>query len=57
MSTATKSDFITVEQYLALENQSEIKHEYVDGSIIAMDGASPNHCRITGNIARDWATT
>lgn len=54
MSTATKTDFITVEQYLAMEQQSEIKHEYVDGYLVAMGGASPNHCRISGNIAREF---
>jgi Uma2 family endonuclease len=33
----------TVEQYLELERTSEEKHEYLDGQIYLMGGASPNH--------------
>ena len=29
---------MTVEQYLALEAESEIKHEYIDGVILPYDG-------------------
>ncbi|MFN8372185.1 MAG: Uma2 family endonuclease [Anaerolineae bacterium] len=39
----------TVEAYLAFEATSEIKHEYFDGEIYAMAGASPNHNRISGS--------
>jgi Uma2 family endonuclease len=41
----------TVEEYLAFEKTSPIRHEYVDGHIYAMTGASKNHARITKNIA------
>jgi len=40
----------TVEEYLAMEEASEIKHEYIDGEIFAMAGASENHDLIVGNI-------
>ena len=41
---------ITEEEYLAGEEISAIKHEFVDGEIYAMSGASKNHERIAGNI-------
>jgi len=34
---------LTVEQYLALEAESEIKHEYIDGEIFPMTGGTLNH--------------
>jgi Uma2 family endonuclease len=39
----------TVEEYLAFERQSEERHEYFDGEIFAMSGASEQHIIITGN--------
>lgn len=50
MSVALKADFLTAEEYLALEEQSQIRHEYVDGQIFAMAGGSEAHNLITGNI-------
>ncbi|MEI7866787.1 MAG: Uma2 family endonuclease [Candidatus Methylumidiphilus sp.] len=41
---------ITEEEYLKGELASEIKHEYIDGYVYAMAGASKNHERIAGNI-------
>lgn len=49
MATAP-SKFITPEEYLRLERASEEKHEYADGQIFAMAGASLNHRVITDNI-------
>ena len=43
--------FSTVEEYLAFERDSESKHEYVSGVIVAMAGASRAHNLITGNVA------
>lgn len=43
---------VTVEQYLEMERKSEVRHEYVDGKVIAMAGESPTHNRIAGNIYR-----
>ncbi len=40
----------TVDDYLAFERQSETKHEYLDGEIVAMSGASRAHGRISWNI-------
>lgn len=45
-----KSHFINEEIYLKDELIRQIKHEYVDGQVFAMAGASPNHGRISGNV-------
>ncbi|OQW69424.1 MAG: hypothetical protein BVN35_19495 [Proteobacteria bacterium ST_bin11] len=43
--------WISLEDYLAAELLSDTKHEYDDGELVAMSGASKNHERIKGNIA------
>jgi Uma2 family endonuclease len=54
MSTATQPiEFITPDEYLEGERASEIRHEYVNGHIYAMAGASDDHNRIAGNIFRE----
>ncbi|MDD5755551.1 MAG: Uma2 family endonuclease, partial [Methylococcales bacterium] len=60
MSALQKKRRITEQEYLALEEASDIKHEYVngeiyalendDGEIQAMAGASEQHNLITGNL-------
>ncbi len=42
--------FISVEEYLEGERVSEIRHEYVDGQVYAMAGASADHNRIVTNV-------
>jgi len=42
---------LSIPEYLAFERQSETKHDYLDGEIFAMTGASREHNRITLNIA------
>ncbi|MBL8131876.1 MAG: Uma2 family endonuclease [Anaerolineae bacterium] len=44
---------ITPQEYLAFEREAEIKHEFLDGEIYAMTGASLAHIVINGNI---WAS-
>lgn len=39
----------TEEEYLAMERDSDTKHEYYQGEVFAMAGASPNHDQIAGN--------
>ncbi len=39
----------TVEQYLEMERASEEKHEFLDGEIYLMSGASRNHNLVVGN--------
>jgi len=40
---------MTIEEYLAFENTSPIKHEYYQGDVYAMSGAKMDHNIITGN--------
>ncbi|WNB73887.1 Uma2 family endonuclease [Methylomonas koyamae] len=44
--------WMSIEDYLAAELLSDIKHEYDDGEVVAMSGASKNHERIKMNLAR-----
>ena len=46
--------YISEEDYLEGEKISEVKHEYVDGNVYAMAGASKNHENISGNIFRKF---
>jgi Uma2 family endonuclease len=45
-----KRQYLTEEEYLKFEESSAIKHEYVDGRIYVMTGASRRHSIIQGNI-------
>ena len=40
----------TPEEYLALEEKSEVRHEYFDGEIFAMAGASKSHNLLAQNL-------
>ena len=40
----------TVDDYLALERDSDAKHEFYDGEIFAMAGASVPHNLVAGNV-------
>lgn len=42
--------FISEQDYLEGERVSAIRHEYIDGNVYAMAGASKNHDRIAGNV-------
>ena len=50
MEVIAKSASISVEDYLARELASEERHEYLDGVVYAMAGASIEHNIISGNI-------
>jgi len=47
-----ESHWISIEDYLREELSSDVKHQYLDGTIYAMSGASRNHERIAFNISR-----
>jgi Uma2 family endonuclease len=40
----------TVEEYVALEEYSNIKHEYIDGQIRAMSGGTLEHSRLAAAV-------
>ena len=44
------SAWISPEAYVRLECDGEVRHEFVEGQIYAMAGASDDHGRIAGNI-------
>ncbi|MDP3007997.1 MAG: Uma2 family endonuclease [Methylococcales bacterium] len=52
MSSSQSIGFITVADYLQSELTSETKHEYLEGQLYAMAGASKNHQRIISNLVR-----
>ena len=54
MSAVIQNEPLTLEDYLKQELTSEIKHEFIDGNIYAMAGASENHARISGTIYRKF---
>lgn len=47
--------YTTPEEYLRLERASLDKHEYLNGEVVAMAGASKDHNRITFDLARHLA--
>lgn len=54
MANIQQSKYISEQDYLKNELQSEVKHEYVEGHVFAQAGASSNHGRIAGNIFRKF---
>ena len=50
MEAIAKSASLTVEEYLAGEPGSEVRHEYLGGIVYAMVGASVEHNVISGNL-------
>lgn len=51
-----QDECISEEAYLQSELLSETKHEYIDGAVYAMAGASKNHQRITANVLSEFLT-
>ncbi len=50
MLARKENDLISAEDYLQSELTREIKHELINGDVLAMAGASKNHERLSGNI-------
>jgi Uma2 family endonuclease len=53
MNPATAEKFLSEEEYLAFEEKSKIRHEYMDGEIFAMAGATRRHNLATTNISTE----
>lgn len=54
MNLKYKTNFISEAQYLEDEKNREIKHEYIDGEVYAMSGASLIHNLISGNVYAEF---
>ena len=50
MVASPQQDYITPEEYLQLEQESDVKHEYIDGYAYAMAGANDGHVTVSGNL-------
>src|SRR6266446_5258323 len=50
MSTTRKLNLVSIDDYLAGELISPVKHEYLGGVVYAMAGARNAHNIITGNV-------
>lgn len=50
MLASSEPTYLTPEEYLQLEESSPVKHEYINGYIYAMAGASDPHVTIAGNL-------
>lgn len=47
-------EIVSEEDYLKGELEAEVKHEYIDGQIYAMVGASANHNSLSSTISREF---
>lgn len=50
MSSTARRMHYTYEQYRLLEEESTVRHEYLDGEIYAMAGGSPDHAALASAI-------
>lgn len=50
MKSAVTKQNVTVAEYLDLESKSRRKHEFIDGDVLQMAGASRRHSKIASNI-------
>ncbi len=50
-----KEMLMTVEEYLAFEEKSRIRHEFIDGEVFALAGGKRNHSLIASNIGTELA--
>lgn len=50
MSRTARRLHYTYAEYLALEDESPIRHEYLDGEIYAMAGGSPDHAALAAAV-------
>lgn len=56
MEAALQTTFLSVDEYLSEEEDSDIRHEYVAGVVYAMAGTSDVHNTIAGNFFAELRT-
>jgi len=50
MSTSARRVHYTNAEYLVLEEESSVRHEFLDGEIYAMAGGSPDHAALAASV-------
>lgn len=50
MSKAARRLHYTYSEYLALEEESSVRHEYLEGEIYAMAGGTPDHAALAAEV-------
>jgi Uma2 family endonuclease len=50
MRAKNRASYISVKEYLKREERASVRHEYVDGRLFAMTGATKRHNIITSNL-------
>ncbi len=50
MAITARRVHYTYEEYIALEDASTVRHEYLDGEIYAMAGGSPDHAALAATV-------
>jgi Uma2 family endonuclease len=50
MSTSIRRVHYTYSEYLALEEESSVRHEFLNGEIYAMAGGSPDHAALAAAL-------
>ena len=50
MSTATRRMNYSYAEYVALEDESPTRHEYLAGEIYAMAGGTPDHAALAASV-------
>ncbi len=50
MAEAARRPHYSLKEYLLIEDMSGVRHEYLDGDILAMAGGTPEHARICANL-------
>lgn len=53
MTEATQAQRLTYAEYLALEAESDVKHEFFDGFALAMPSGGVAHARLVGNVGAE----
>ncbi|HWU89962.1 MAG TPA: Uma2 family endonuclease [Kofleriaceae bacterium] len=51
MSSSARRLHYTYREYLALEEESAVRHEYLDGEIYAMAGGTPDHASLAAAVS------
>lgn len=51
MSEAASAVYVTYGEYLRREQETGLKHQWIDGEVFAMTGGSPEHARLQAAVA------